>query len=303
MYAVYVTKLELFIETSNNDSSIKYLGKVIQTQDSLFNDSKQKIINDLENKREMAIKNDQIEFLELKNKTNGQIIIISSVGLLILIGLVFIILQERKKSEKILKNIMPASVVNKLKHNEDINERHSDVTIVILDMVHFTERSIKTDPSKMIGLLNKIFIEFDKLCEKYDLTKIKTDADSYLVAGNLPLKQANHTINAIDFVLDARKFLFTTDFEDFGRVQFRKGIHVGFVVAGVIGEKRQVYDVLGDTVNIASILEKTSDISEIHKTEEVYNKVKDRYIIEARGNKEFKAYGNMNTYYKREKGK
>lgn len=166
--------------------------------------------------------------------------------------------EEQEKSEKLLLNVLPAPIAERLKSNEiTIADGHGDVTVMFADIVDFTRLTQEMDPDVMVQLLNKIFSNFDFLVEKYGLDKIKTVGDAYMAAGGLSPDNQDFVHDMADMSLEMLELVA----EHPALKPYRLGIHVGMatgpVVAGVIGTKRFIYDLWGDTVNTASRL--TSD--------------------------------------------
>jgi adenylate cyclase len=163
--------------------------------------------------------------------------------------------EEQKKSERVLLNVLPSSIAQRLKNHQGlIADGHADVTVMFADLVNFTQLTESLSPEQMVGLLNTIFSGFDQLCEKYGVEKIKTIGDAYMAVGGLNRDNSNYTNDIVDLALEMRDFV--TNHQDMSRfkLDIHSGIATGPVVAGVIGTKRFIYDLWGDTVNVASRL-------------------------------------------------
>jgi len=204
---------------------------------------------------------------------------------------------EREKSERLLLNILPEAVAQQLKQeHRTIAEHFAEASVLFADIVGFTEMSAGKPPAEVVSLLNQIFSEFDRLAETHGLEKIKTIGDSYMVVGGLPLERADHLEAIADMALDMQRAIATFS-ETIGRpFQMRIGINAGPVVAGVIGVKKFIYDLWGDTVNTASRMEAYSIPGCIQVTEAVYQRLKKRYDLEERGEIEVKGKGKMRVY-------
>jgi class 3 adenylate cyclase len=161
------------------------------------------------------------------------------------------IAQER--SEKLLLNVLPAAVAERLKNsNQTIADGFADVTVMFADIVNFTQVASNMSPSQVFAMLNRIFSAFDELAEDYGLEKIKTIGDAYMVAGGLNQDLANYS-EAIADMAAAMRDLLRRDFSvNSSQLEVRIGIGTGPIVAGVLGKKKFIYDLWGDTVNIAS---------------------------------------------------
>ncbi len=206
--------------------------------------------------------------------------------------------QEKERSEHLLLNVLPAAIAEQLKQQEgSFAENFEDVTILFADIVGFTPMAAKIDPIRLVDLLNQIFSNFDQLTENYGLEKIKTIGDAYMVAGGLPDPLPHHAEIMARMALAMQAYMgqFSTPTGD--RFQIRIGIHTGSVVAGVIGKKKFIYDLWGDTVNVASRMESSGEPGKIHVTEAVYERLKDLYLLEKRGKIRIKGKGEMTTYW------
>lgn len=163
---------------------------------------------------------------------------------------------QQQQTERLLLNILPGPIAERLKQEQTtIAENFADVTVMFADLVGFTELSSTVSPTELVEILNVIFSEFDQLAEKHGLEKIKTIGDAYMVVGGLPVPQSNHAIAIAEMALDMQTSIAQFS-EETGRIlNIRIGINTGPVVAGVIGTKKFIYDLWGDTVNIASRME------------------------------------------------
>ena len=205
--------------------------------------------------------------------------------------------EEQKKSEHLLLNILPESVAHRLKEKPTtIAEGFTEVTVLFADIVGFTELSTQVSPQELVALLNRIFSAFDELAEKHGLEKIKTIGDAYMVVGGLPNPRKDHAEAIIEMGLDMQQAVKEFNLETGSDCNIRIGINTGPVVAGVIGIKKFIYDLWGDTVNIASRMESQGLPGNIQITQSTYEQVKDKYILEARGAIEIKGKGEMQTY-------
>jgi len=162
---------------------------------------------------------------------------------------------EQEKSERLLLNILPGPVAERLKQNDNtIADGFADVTVMFADIVNFTSLAEGMSPSQIFSMLNKVFSTFDGLAEKHGLEKIKTIGDAYMVAGGLNDDAGlNYTEAIANMALDMRSVLITDDMAIDGvQLEIRMGIGTGPIVAGVVGKKKFIYDLWGDTVNLAS---------------------------------------------------
>ena len=205
---------------------------------------------------------------------------------------------EQEKSERLLLNILPKAIADRLKQSHGvIADSFESVTVLFADIVSFTRMSSELSPQDLVDLLNLIFSSFDKLCETYGLEKIKTIGDAYMVAGGIPIPNEHHAVAIASMALEmVDKVAELRDLT--GRnLQIRVGIHTGAVIAGVIGTQKFIYDLWGDTVNIASRMESHSDVGKIQVTAETYELLKHQFDLIERGAIEIKGKGQMQTYW------
>lgn len=205
---------------------------------------------------------------------------------------------ERQKSERLLLNILPRPIAKRLKDNQQIIADHfADVTVLFADIVGFTSFSSQTTPEKTVFLLNHIFSAFDDLAERYSIEKIKTIGDAYMGATGLPRKQEDHAEVMADFALAMLECLQEINQVHTQSFALRIGINSGPVVAGVIGKRKFIYDLWGDTVNTASRMESHGQPGSIQVTEATYLRLKDSYQFTKRGQLNIKGKGDMKTYF------
>ncbi len=205
---------------------------------------------------------------------------------------------EQKKSEKLLLNILPPSIAQRLKQkHQPIADAFDDVTVLFADIVGFTELSSQIPPQELVQLLNLIFSAFDTLVEAYGLEKIKTIGDAYMVVGGLPQPRADHAEAIAALALDMQAEVARFNEETGCSLNIRIGINSGPVVAGVIGIKKFIYDLWGDTVNLASRMESHGEPGQIQITQSTYGLICDRYDIQPRGTIQVKGKGETVTYW------
>lgn len=204
---------------------------------------------------------------------------------------------EQEKSERLLLNILPEMIADRLKKGDsNIADGFAEVTILFADIVGFTEISSRTSPQELVELLNKIFSAFDRLSEQYGLEKIKTIGDNYMVAGGLPMPCTNHAESIAEMALEMQQEIMKFSGECGQPLKIRIGINTGPVVAGVIGTKKFIYDLWGDAVNTASRMESQGISGKIQVSDSTYQLLCDRYLLEKRGTINVKGKGDMTTY-------
>jgi adenylate cyclase len=203
----------------------------------------------------------------------------------------------QQQAEMLLLNILPKEISAALKAEQrTIADEYPAVSILFADVVGFTPMAAKMTPMELVGLLNQVFICFDGLVEKYDLEKIKTIGDCYMIASGVPRIRSDHATALVNLALDMQTAVASTWFG--GRqLAFRIGINSGPVVAGIIGRKKFIYDLWGESVNLASRMESHGCARCIQITRSTYELVKDAFDCEAMGIIEVKGAGQMEVWH------
>jgi class 3 adenylate cyclase len=210
---------------------------------------------------------------------------------------------EQEKSERLLLNILPKLIADRLKKGEKtIADSFAEVTVLFADIVSFTQLSEALSSTELVELLNQIFSAFDRLVEQYGLEKIKTIGDAYLVVGGLPTARSDHAEAVAELALDMQKEIARFTVPNLpGQAEqplmMRMGMSTGSVRAGVIGTTKFTYDLWGDTVNTASRMESHGLPGRIQVTAQTYELLKHKYRFDLRGAIEVKGKGEMTTYF------
>lgn len=206
---------------------------------------------------------------------------------------------EYQRSESLLANILPASIASRLKDptRNIIADKYDDASILFADIAGYTRRASDTTPTDLVRFLDTLYTDLDALVDKHGLEKIKTSGDSYMVVSGVPKPRTDHVQAIACLALDIADAV--SDLKDpQGRdVPLRIGLASGPVVAGVVGARKFFYDVWGDAVNVASRMESTDVEGRIQVPETVYERLKNDYLLEARGVVDIKGKGPMNTWY------
>jgi class 3 adenylate cyclase len=206
--------------------------------------------------------------------------------------------QEREKSENLLRNVLPDPIAERLKAQPGtIADDHPEATVLFADIVDFTPLSVRLSAAEVVSLLNDIFSEFDTLAEKYGLEKIKTIGDAYMVVGGLPEARADHARAVAEMALEMQSLISGFRRDTGEALQLRIGIHSGPVVAGVIGRRKFIYDLWGDTVNVASRMESHSGAGIIQVTEATRQLLRDEFAFSDARQIEVKGRGSVTTYF------
>jgi class 3 adenylate cyclase len=205
---------------------------------------------------------------------------------------------EREKSERLLRNILPEKIADRLKNGEStIADSFQEVTVLFADLKGFTEFSQHTDAQHLVGLLDEIFSAFDHLAHLHGVEKIKTIGDAYMAVAGLPVPRHDHAATVADMALGMQSAFRAVMASRSLGLEVRIGIHSGPVVAGVIGRHKFTYDLWGDTVNLASRMESHGEPSRIHVSETTRRLLGDRFRFADRGEVTIKGKGVMRTFF------
>ncbi len=206
--------------------------------------------------------------------------------------------EARDRSEQLLLSILPPPIARRLEAGEElIADYFDDATVLFADIVGFTTLSSKMAPPRVVQVLDVLFSRFDSVADRYDVEKIKTNGDSYMAVGGVPLPQDDHLERVARMALDMLPVIDAIGTAFDLPLSARIGIHSGNVVAGVIGRRRFIYDIWGDTVNTASRMESYGEGGRIHCSDVVRSKLADSFDFEPRGVVEIKGKGTMSTYF------
>jgi len=203
----------------------------------------------------------------------------------------------QQKSEALLLNILPKEIAAILKNESRTIADHFDsASVLFADMVGFTPLSAQLPPVEMVELLNEVFSFFDSLLDKYNVEKIRTIGDSYMVASGVPRGRPDHAQALVCMALEMRDHIASHTFRGDQRVNFRIGINSGSMIGGVIGRRKFVYDVWGDAVNVASRMESHGLGGAVQITRATYELIKDQFVCEPRGTVNVKGKGEMEVW-------
>jgi adenylate cyclase len=307
-------------ELGDSKLAWEYFNKSRKLQDSLYSKSLKTRFANIEILRANNLKAKELIVNEKdlqKQKTITRFLI---AGAFLLIIFLYLVWHERRKSEKLLLNILPESIAVRLKKKEKyIADHFEEASVVFVDISQFTLFSRHNEPERVVEVLNTIYTEFDKIAAKYKLEKIKTIGDCYMAAAGVPFPFQDHATAAACFAVEAMHVFSKNGDGETGSiiqyhpskdskdglslsVQFRCGIDCGPVVAGVIGENKFIYDLWGDTVNTAFRMEEYGEAGKIQVTERfrktILNtgKCSEAGFVE-RGELEIKGKGTMKTWY------
>lgn len=212
-------------------------------------------------------------------------------------------LEEKRKAENLLYQILPHSVADQLKRGETVQaEAFDSVTIYFSDIVGFTSMSAESTPLQVVTLLNDLYTCFDAIIDNFDVYKVETIGDAYMVVSGLPVRNGKlhaREIASMSLALLEQVKTFKIRHRPNDQLRLRIGIHTGPVCAGVVGLKMPRYCLFGDTVNTASRMESTGEALRIHMssaTKEVLDEF-GYFDLQLRGDVEMKGKGKMRTYW------
>ncbi len=205
---------------------------------------------------------------------------------------------EQARAEALLRNVLPGSIVARLRAGETIiADQFAEATILFSDLVDFTATTARMAPDAVLDLLNRIFSGFDRLAADHGLEKIKTIGDAYMLAGGLPVPRPDHAAAVADMALSMPALVGAISRECGHPMQIRIGLHSGPVAAGIIGKDKFIYDVWGDTVNVASRMEHYGEPGRVHISAATRAALGPLYVAEARQPIDVKGRGLMSTFF------
>ncbi len=206
---------------------------------------------------------------------------------------------RHEATQQLLYNVLPPEIARRMISGEQlIAESLPSVTVLFADIVRFTQLAERVSAQEIVSGLDRIFSAFDELADVYDLEKIKTIGDSYMVVAGAPIQRDDHAAIMARMALDMQEVIksvpaISTD----STVQIRIGIHTGSVVAGVIGRKKYAYDLWGDAVNTASRMESHGEAGKIHCSEAFVKAAGNEFVFRLRGEIDVKGKGKMKTFF------
>jgi len=304
-------------------NAYNYQSLYLKQKDSIFNIKTDDKIRGIQFDFDLEKKEDQIGLLEKeamiqelneKRQRNFTYVITIALFLFVLLALGLyrrykfiqetnsIIEREKNRSDSLLLNILPEETAQELKESGKVKAKKFDsVTVLFSDFKGFTHLAKSLSPEELVESVDYYFSKFDQIIDKYDLEKIKTIGDAYMCAGGLPFESTDHAVRMIMAAFEMEKFVEESkelkSSDNITHFDVRIGINTGPVVAGVVGTKKFAYDIWGDTVNVASRMESTSEPGKINISEDTYALVKDIFNCSYRGEIDVKNRGIMKMYF------
>ncbi|HAV64377.1 MAG TPA: adenylate/guanylate cyclase domain-containing response regulator [Verrucomicrobiales bacterium] len=206
--------------------------------------------------------------------------------------------EEQKQSERLLLNVLPGPIADRLKQGEaTIVDSFPEATVLFADLAGFTSMSLRIQPKLVVRLLDEIFTAFDALADRHGLEKIKTIGDAYMAVAGLPLPRSDHAMAAVRMALDLHAALEDFNKEHSTELEMRVGVNSGPVIAGIIGRKKFIYDLWGDTVNTASRMESHGEPGRTQITEATSLLLGKDFVLSPRGTVMIKGKGELKTWW------
>lgn len=297
-------------------NAFKYQELLLTIKDTIYNINTDKKLGtlqftfDLEKKESqisLLTKDKEIQEQELQRQKLVRNGFIGGFAVVLLFAGVFLsqrnrISKEKKRSDELLLNILPAEVAEELKAKGSAEAKSIDsVTVLFTDFKGFTQLSEKLTAQELVGEINECFSAFDHIMQKYGIEKIKTIGDAYMAAGGLPMPNQTHARDVIKAAIAIQDFMNELKAKKLAAGQLffeiRIGVHTGPVVAGIVGVKKYSYDIWGDTVNTASRMESSGEVGKVNISGSTYDEVKDLFITEYRGKISAKGKGEIDMYF------
>jgi class 3 adenylate cyclase/tetratricopeptide (TPR) repeat protein len=313
---LYKEMASAYSKTKDFSNAFSYQSLYSDIKDSLYTTDIKKKLNQLQFDFELSKKEGEIVLQEARIKSEKQARTGVTIGLGLLLIIAFIIyrnyLQKAKVNkildkqkdqiENLLLNILPKEVASELQTSGKSKPRHfEEVSVLFTDFKGFTSIADKLSPEEVVEELNECFMSFDSIMEKHDLEKIKTIGDAYMCAGNLPSPDPDHAYKIIKAGMEIQGFMeeYNVRRSEKGLEtwEIRIGVHIGPVVAGVVGKKKYAYDIWGSTVNIASRMESNGTPGRVNISAHTYEIIKNRFECSHRGKIFAKNLGELDMYF------
>jgi adenylate cyclase len=293
-YKESVTARDSMVNTENTK-------KIVRMEMQYGFDKKQNEVKLIQEKKDLIAKNSLNRQKMFRNSFLAGIILLVAFSLLVMRQRNKV-LKEKKRSDSLLLNILPAEVAEELKAKGETEAKLFDeVTVLFTDFLGFTELSEKLSPKELIKDLHECFTAFDNIIQKHNLEKIKTSGDAYMAAGGLPTPNNTHAMDAVNAALEIRRFLEEGKEKRIANGQhyfeLRIGVHSGPVIAGIIGVKKFSYDIWGDTVNTAARMESSGEAGKVNISGATYELVKETFSCTYRGKIQAKGKGDVDMYF------
>lgn len=208
--------------------------------------------------------------------------------------------KQFERANNLLTNILPSHIINRINKNgmgETLSDYYPSVSIIVLDIVNFTDYSSQLEANALVTILDTLFSSFDSILSDYHIEKIKSHGDTYIAASGMPHTQKETYSNVAKYALHITKILEDFNKEHESNFQLRIGIHCGPVIAGVIGKKKFTYDLWGSTATFAYRMKTTDIPGRIQVSKEMYEKLYEEFDFDERAPIPIKNYGMRTNYF------
>ena len=320
---IYQGMAVAYAKTADYKKAFKYQTLYADVKDTLYNIETDKKLGKLQFEFDLQKKQGEINLLtkdkalqeaDLRRQKLVRNAFAAGLGLVFLIALLIfrnyrekvktnkILDQQKDEIEQLLLNILPAEVAKELQLNGQATPRNFEsVSVMFTDFKSFTVIADKMTPQDLVEELNKCFIAFDHIIGKYNLEKIKTIGDAYMCAGGIPSPDNRHAYNMVRASLEIQEYIAENNKRKLQAGleawDLRLGLHVGPIVAGVVGKRKYAYDIWGSTVNIASRMESNGEPGRVNISATTYELIKDEFECSYRGKIYAKNVGDIDMYF------
>jgi class 3 adenylate cyclase len=305
------------------NKAFEYQNRLLDIKDSIYNkETDQKLANyefDFEmekkqNRIDLLNKNNQLQELDIRRQKFAKNAFLAGFGMIVVLAFILyrnyrnkvkvnrILDSQKAQIEHLLQNILPVEVAHELQVSGTAIPRfYESVSVLFTDFKGFTRIADGLSPQEVVSELNDCFMAFDDIIEKYGLEKIKTIGDSYMCAGGIPTEKEGHVSNMVRAGVEIQQYILSRNErraeQGLESWTIRIGVHVGPVVAGVVGKKKYAYDIWGSTVNIASRMESNGEPGRVNISEAVYKSINGNFSCTYRGKIFAKNIGEIDMYF------
>jgi len=305
-----------YTKLSDFSNASKYQTLLLNIKDTIYNINTDKKLGtlqftfDLDKKQgeiNLLTKDQEIKDQEIKRQKLVRNGFIGGFAIVALFAGIFLkqrnrISKEKKRSDELLLNILPAETAEELKATGTAKAKSFDmVTVLFTDFKNFTQASELLSAEDLVKEINYCYSAFDKIITKHNIEKIKTIGDAYMCAGGLPATNSTHPTDVVKAGLEMQEFIARNKKQrqeiNMPFFELRLGIHTGPVVAGIVGIKKFAYDIWGDTVNTASRMESSGEVGKVNISGTTYEIIKDQFVCTHRGKIQAKNKGEIDMYF------